>query len=286
MEKKNTLLITGANGFVGSELARLLRPHMTVFTPTRLDLDITDNTSVSRYMNAHHPDVVIHAAAFTDNKQAESERGDINGLCYKTNVIGTRHIAQCCRATGAFLTYISTGSVFGGVKSNPGPFTDCDPVSALERVSWYGFTKSEAEKQISDGAIIRISHPISGHPNDYLMHMISLFDTGSLYPLYTDQQFPITDINILSKLIIDLQTNRRGGIFHSVSYDCVSPYNLFMYAMKQFRGIKPQVTTIQFSESGAAYGQYSALQLSDTLRRWNSVYTYSWKDVLRNIKPA
>ena len=159
-------------------------------------------------------------------------------------------------------------------------------MSLLERVSWYGFTKSEAEKQIPDGAIIRISHPLSGHPHDYLIRMISLFDTGSLYPLYTDQQFPITDIHILAQLIDAILAKRRTGIFHSVSYDCVSPYQLFMSAMEQFRGIKPQVTTIQFSESGTAYGQYSALQLSDTLRQWNSIYTYSWKDVLRNIKPV
>lgn len=114
MTPTNTIMITGATGLVGTCLCSGLSQVYSVLTPTKTECDITDNDSVNRYSHKHAPSVIIHAAAFTDVADAERERGDKNGVCWRVNVDGTKHIVDAAKSLGAFVVYISTGSVFAG----------------------------------------------------------------------------------------------------------------------------------------------------------------------------
>lgn len=55
------ILITGANGFVGSYISSQLTSH-TLFTPSSKELDLTNLTSVSKWFNVNRVDSVIHCA--------------------------------------------------------------------------------------------------------------------------------------------------------------------------------------------------------------------------------
>ncbi len=76
------ILLTGGTGRLGTALQELL-PGL--IAPGREELDITDLTSVERALERYQPQVVVHAAAYTDVARAETEKA----LCWKVNVGGT-----------------------------------------------------------------------------------------------------------------------------------------------------------------------------------------------------
>jgi UDP-glucose 4-epimerase len=65
-----TLLITGASGFIGRNLAEQLGCHYDVAAPRRAELDLCDEDSVRRYFEPRHFDVVLHAATVRSNRIA------------------------------------------------------------------------------------------------------------------------------------------------------------------------------------------------------------------------
>ncbi len=82
----------------------------------------------------HAPDVVVHAAAYTNVKGAETDREG----CWAVNVNGTRNIVQ---ALGNIpLVYISTDYVFYGDR---GGYRETDPVGPVR--NYYALSKLAAE---------------------------------------------------------------------------------------------------------------------------------------------
>ncbi len=61
MDRKS-ILITGANGFIGSYLRNYLALSHTVFAPSHSVLDLTNGESVDKFFSEHSIDIVIHCA--------------------------------------------------------------------------------------------------------------------------------------------------------------------------------------------------------------------------------
>jgi dTDP-4-dehydrorhamnose reductase len=123
-----TILLTGGTGRLGRELLKL---NLGIIAPPRRELDITDAESVARAFRRYRPEVVIHAAAYTDVKGAETEWN----ICWAVNVGGTRNVV---RARGnAKLVHISSDYVFYGDRGNyleadtPGPVRNTYALSKL-----------------------------------------------------------------------------------------------------------------------------------------------------------
>ena len=64
------LLVTGASGFIGKNLAELFAGKYLVSAPTRAELDLTSATAVQDYLAAHRFDVVIHSATGRSNRKS------------------------------------------------------------------------------------------------------------------------------------------------------------------------------------------------------------------------
>jgi len=117
-----TILITGGTGKLGRELVKVFSNSLA---PKRDELDITNRDSVFEYIKNKLPDIVIHTAAFTDVRCAETERE----LAWKTNVIGTENLVDGClkHKSDVYFIYMSTACVFDGESemynedSVPGP---------------------------------------------------------------------------------------------------------------------------------------------------------------------
>jgi len=65
--KNKTVLVTGAHGFVGSNLMNLLKEMQNttsfeILSPTRTQLDLTNETEVEAYFAEHKPSIVLHLA--------------------------------------------------------------------------------------------------------------------------------------------------------------------------------------------------------------------------------
>ena len=102
----------------------------------RQELDITRADLIDQAIRLHRPQWLINAAAYNQVDVAEKE--PLAAL--QVNGLAVRHMAVCCRDSGAVLLHFSTDHVFDGAKSTP--YTEEDeprPVSA------YGVSKLAGE---------------------------------------------------------------------------------------------------------------------------------------------
>ena len=78
------ILITGANGQLGSALRRLgcVSPHNYICTDVA-ELDITDAAAVLRTVEERRIDVIVNCAAYTDVERAEEDEPRADLLNHK-----------------------------------------------------------------------------------------------------------------------------------------------------------------------------------------------------------
>ena len=152
------VLVTGASGLVGSRFVELYPNSQDLLTP---NLDEFDLAHPGEYLAKNTPDVILNFAAYTNVSEAEKQRGDKNGSCWQINVEGTRNLVSALSAN-THLIHISTDMVFSGSATDPGPYSpDHKPETNSQKLTWYGFTKAEAERIVGDrGTIVRLIYPV------------------------------------------------------------------------------------------------------------------------------
>ncbi len=126
------ILLTGGSGRLGTELQGLLPD---VVAPPSDELDLTQPESIAATLEKYRPRTVVHAAAYTDVKGAETDRV----RCWAVNVGGTRNLVKALGATP--LIHISTDYVFYG---DTGGYTEDDPVGPVR--NYYALSKLVAEE--------------------------------------------------------------------------------------------------------------------------------------------
>ena len=118
---KSKLLVNGASGLLGNRIVELAKDDFAVIPihntkslhPNSIKLDLTNTIEVASLFNKLKPTVVIHAASETNVDKCETEKE----RAWKTNVEGTRNLAEACKKTDAKVVYISTDYVFDGEKA-------------------------------------------------------------------------------------------------------------------------------------------------------------------------
>lgn len=174
----SNILITGANGQLGSELRFLLEngnisetlKNATLFFTDQGELDITDLKAVETYLKAYSVSIIINCAAYTAVDKAEDEPE----LCEKVNSVAPGNLAKAAQANGALLLHISTDYVFDG--NGPVPYKESDK---RDPQSVYGATKVKGEDAIINSGvqyvIIRTSWLYSQYGNNFVktIHKLS-----------------------------------------------------------------------------------------------------------------
>jgi dTDP-4-dehydrorhamnose reductase len=137
------VLITGAAGMLGVDVRRAAEEAgHDVAALARTDLDIRDPTAIAAALAAHHPDVLVNCAAFTDVDGAESDP-----QAFQVNADAPGELAAAAAQRGTWILHISSDYVFAGDRDTP--YMESDPVGPL---SAYGASKLAGEQAVARAA--------------------------------------------------------------------------------------------------------------------------------------
>ena len=164
------ILVTGANGQLGSEMRKLgaVSPNEYIFTDVA-ELDITDKSAVMAFAEQTKIDVIVNCAAYNDVNKAEDDEATAELI----NATAVRNLAEAAKVQDATLFHVSTDYVFGAEGNTPR--SEDMPTNPL---GVYGTTKLHGEQAIQEvGAkaiIIRTAWLYSEFGNNFLKTMLRL----------------------------------------------------------------------------------------------------------------
>lgn len=153
---KRKIFLTGATGFLGSNLARKLcqqgyqvkalirpkssHPFLENLNYEKIIGDLNNLNLLKKEIKDCH--FVIHSAASISFQRRDYEK------CYRVNVLGTRHILEAAlyNKVRKFI-HISAGAAFGLSKNKETVFSENSPKKA-DKGNIYGYTKKLAEDEV------------------------------------------------------------------------------------------------------------------------------------------
>lgn len=255
------VLIIGSEGMLGHDLVDILSRENEVKTTNINTLDITNINKTIETVKEVNPDVVVHAAAFTDVDGSETNPD----MAYKVNALGTRNVAVACKEADSAMVYICTDYVFDGLKGTS--YYEYDQTNPL---SVYGKTKHIGEIYIRDILnkfyIVRSSWLYGIHGPNFITTMLNLAENNKEIKVVNDQIGSPTYTVDLSKAIAKLIKKPAFGIYHITNSDSCSWYE-FAREIFEIAGIDVElvpVTTEEFPRP-APRPKYSVLE------------NYNWK---------
>lgn len=261
------ILITGAQGMLGSELVKLASQQGNeVIALDRGALDITDSDSVDRMIELKRPEVVVNCAAYNLVDLAETPEGKI--AAERINVDGPTNLAKATARFSIPLVHVSTDYVFAGDKQEG--YKEDDEPNPLSSV--YSKSKLRGEKVVesinSDSYIVRISKlfGVNGEsPNvkkSFVELMLNLANTKPELNVVDEQEErPVYAPDLAAAILELIEKKYPFGIYHLVnSGEPVTPY---AWAMEIFAaaGISPKVNKVKgdFFPAAAPRPLFSAL---------------------------
>jgi len=202
-----SILITGADGQVGWEIARQASvAGIEHYALDRKALDIRDPDAVFRTVSRLAPNAVINAAACTNVDRAENDAE----VAFAVNRDGALHLAQACAGNGIPLIHISTDYVFDGRKSKP--YTEADLASPL---GVYGKSKFAGEEAIRESyrkhIILRTSWVYGIHGHNFVKTMLRLGRERERIQAVDDQFGSPTFARDFAAAVLELAQRSQSG---------------------------------------------------------------------------
>lgn len=260
------ILLTGANGLLGSHIYRLLIPkkninvlpiyrdpefvfpsdYSSAFEPVRLDL--TSESMVWNIFSQWKPDILIHTAGLTEPGACQWQPREAE----KQNSSVVKTLAGLCEHFNVRLIFISSDLVFDGKK---GDYLETDVPNPI---NVYGHFKYEAEQHITDlmtnYVILRTSLLLgpSLRGNRSLDERLKI-DASENKDLvfFTDEYRNPISASVLAEIICELLENENTqitGLFHAGGPEKVSRYELGQRLYKKFRILPKQYRGMLQSE--------------------------------------
>ncbi len=232
-----SILVTGANGQLGSEFQRLAEsaPDYDFVFTDREDLDITNENSVKEYFRSKVFDCVINCAAYTKVDLAEEEGEAAMAL----NAGGVKNLAEASRKAASVFIHFSTDYVFDGNQSFP--YKEGDKINP---VTAYGLSKAAGEDyaKISDKyLIIRTSWLYSVFGHNFVKTIARLAQNRDELRVVNDQIGSPTYAGNLAKAVMQILPalgNASGesfpaGIYHYSDEGACSWYDFACEIVRQ-----------------------------------------------------
>lgn len=238
------ILITGAGGMLGTDLARRLAlkhsligagrkpaPHLEI--PFRVG-DLVQFKTAQELISAEKPEIVLHAAAMTDVDRCETNRRE----ALQGNLEVTRNVTEAANQAGAFLIFFSTDFVFDGTKA--GPYQEED---MPHPINVYGETKLLAERYVllrsRHALILRTSWTFGKQGDNFPRKVLRQAEEGKTLQVVSDQSGNPTYTGDLAeavgKIIESVRKQQAQGtqIYHIANEGAVSRYEYARSILKK-----------------------------------------------------
>ena len=243
------ILVTGANGQLGWELAQLAATYSMyefIFADRSM-FDLSKPELFESLIKQWAPQAIINTAAYTAVDKAETEQ-DL------ANLINATAVAELARIAGEndilFMTF-STDYVFNGNASSP-YLTD----TMIDPVNFYGTTKAQGEGLALDvnpnSIIIRTSWVFSSHGNNFVKTMMRLMKERTTLNVVSDQIGRPTyakDLAIATiKIVNEVSDGKKiKGIYHFANKGVTSWFE-FAQQIKKNAGLSCDLLPINTAQ--------------------------------------
>ena len=218
-----TVLVTGANGQLGSEmrLVAAASKDQYIFTDVvdlpgveTVKLGITDLEAVRQVVKANDVKAIVNCAAYTNVDKAEDDQD----FCALLNAKAPENLAVAMKEVDGLLVHVSTDYVFGGDPYN----TPCREDQKGTPTGVYGLTKLQGEQAIEASGchhvIIRTAWLYSEFGKNFVKTMLMLTSTKPQLNVVFDQTGTPTYALDLAEAIYDIVENRKyegnDGVYH------------------------------------------------------------------------
>jgi dTDP-4-dehydrorhamnose reductase len=276
------ILITGANGQLGSEIKELSSLYKNLnFTYTDIDeLNITNINALEKFFSKNKFDCIINCAAYTAVDKAESEKDK----AVLINVTAVKYLAEQASKQNALFVHVSTDYVFDG--RNCKPYLESDLTNPK---SIYGKTKLDGEVEVifnsKNAVIFRTSWLYSSYCNNFVKTILKVSKEKGTLNVVSDQIGSPTYARDLAKAILDIVPNYKVAskfeIFNFSNEGVASWYD-FAKDITEIAEIKCTVNPIETKDypTAATRPLYSVLNKTKIKKTFNLTIPY-WKDSLK-----
>ncbi|MGC9315580.1 MAG: dTDP-4-dehydrorhamnose reductase [bacterium] len=241
-EYKQKIVVTGADGMMGSDVVPILRQKFEVIPTDFPELDVTDIEQVRGFLREKSPDWVIHMAALTDLDFCEENPE----IADRVNHMGTRNIAEICVEEDIRLIYISTSGIFSGKNTNPYGEEDIPKPKNVYGVSKYRGEVAVRELISPDRwMILRAGWLFGGGKRDIKF-------VGKIYKLCHERS-ELSAVNDIfgspnytldiGRLLMYLISNGNTGVFHVGNNGIATRYDIAR-AIVRFAGVECRVKPV------------------------------------------
>ena len=282
-DDKITILVTGSNGQLGSEIRQLSAkyPSYNFLFTTKDDLPIENTDALKTFFDKQQVDFCINCAAYTAVDKAENEKEK----AFLINADAAGVLASTCSDHQTKLIHISTDYVYDG--STLLPLKEDDAVAPL---NVYGWSKLKGEELILNrypsALIIRTSWVYSVYGNNFVKTMLRLFKEKESINVVNDQYGCPTYAADLAGIIMNFIEEMENKTEYTgiVNYcnSGITTWFDFALAIKEFVNSSCKIIPVSTSQYpvAAKRPQHSVLDTSK-IRKMLKTDIPFWKDSLQ-----
>lgn len=275
----HVVLVTGASGLLGANMVAVARQKglrviaafnqhlISVPGVQSVQVDLNDFASVTQLVHLFRPQWIIHCAAVTNVDWCETHAQVVE----KLHVDASRNLAIAAEKNNGQLVYISTDSVFDGLRGDYSEDDFCRPMNV------YASTKLTGERAVLDilesSLIVRTNIYGWNMQNKQSLAEWILYNLQAHSPIngFCDVIFTPILVNDLADLLLEMLASQLAGIYHIGASQACSKYEFALSIADVFSLDRDLIcaTSIEDSRLQAARAKNTSLQTRKIVHAMN-----------------
>lgn len=214
------ILISGASGSIGNEIARHLSTRHEVLALARNELDITNGQMVRRLISSQQPRLIINCAVL-----GVDECENDPAMAWAVNISGPQILAASAAEVGAEIVHFSSNYVFDGKRRADSFYTINDDPTPI---NVYGETKLAGERAVCEASarayIVRTSWVFGAGKENFFTTACRRLMAAQPVRAVTDMWANTTYVDDLVARLDEILTRHHYATYHVVSEGVCSYY--------------------------------------------------------------